>query len=332
MLDRLRAMFTSGGGSPLPAVEESPLQLYKGYELEDMEVVRRNVSVAASLLDDHYVDGFGVKTLFNCVPFVDPATLNISRLQCPIPDDGLHAEGIEYVALLDAIERFAGGGAFCVVEAGAGWGPWLAMAGVVCKGKKVEKIRLIGLEASAERFALMTRHLTFNHLDSQHGVAVDLFEGAVWSHDGVIHFPDSDLADMGAAATRTDTSKDYRGHAVSTREVPCTRLPSLVGEDEDVDFLHIDVQGAEGEVIASHLDWMNQSVKSLLLATHSRPLEGELMTRLNAHGWVLMREKPCRFDLGKIMEDWCGATTVDGSQYWINGKFTKIVSKEAQCD
>ena len=329
MLNRLRAMLAGGGNSPSPVSDESPLQIYRGYELEDIEVVRRNATDAARLLDDHYVDGFGVKTLFDCVPFVDPATLNTSRLQCPIPDDGFHAEGIEYVALLDAVERFAGGGTFCAVEAGAGWGPWLAMAGVVCKAKKVEHIRLIGLEASAERFALMGRHLTFNQLDPQHGVAVDVFEGAVWSHDGVIHFPDSDLTDMGAAATAVDTSEDYRGHAVATHEVPCTRLSTLVGEGGIVDFLHIDVQGAEGEVIASHLDWMNQSVKSLMVATHSRPLEGELMTLLNAHGWVLMREKPCRFESGEIVEDWCGVTTVDGSQYWINGKFTQIPSKEA---
>jgi hypothetical protein len=128
MLNRLRAMLTEGGNSPSPISDESPLQKYMGYELEDIEVVRRNATDVARLLDDHYVDGFGVKTLFDCVPFVDPATLNTSRLQCPIPDDGFHAEGIEYVALLDAVERFAGGGTFCAVEAGAGWGPWLAMA------------------------------------------------------------------------------------------------------------------------------------------------------------------------------------------------------------
>ena len=311
MLKRLRSLFAA-----------PPLQLYQGYESADIDLVGRYASVRVELHDDHYVDGFGVKTCYACVPFQDPGTLNTRRLQTPFPDDGFHAEGIEYVALVDAIDRFSGDGTFCAVEAGAGWGPWLAMAGVVCRAKKIENIRLIGLEASAERFALMARHLGFNDLDAQHGVAVDLFEGAVWSHDGVIHFPESDLADMGAAATAASTSKDYRGHVVSTREVPCTRLSSLVGEGGEVDFLHIDVQGAEGEVISSHLDWMNRSVKSLMVATHSRPLEGELMTLLNAHDWVLMREKPCRFDTGKVVEGWSGATTVDGSQYWVNGKFS----------
>ena len=43
----------------------------------------------------------------------------------------------------------------------------------------------------------MRRHLGFNQLDQQHGVAVDLFEGAVWSHDGVIYFPESAVARHG---------------------------------------------------------------------------------------------------------------------------------------
>ncbi|MDA9988801.1 FkbM family methyltransferase [Luminiphilus sp.] len=321
MLAWLRALFA-----------ESPLQLYRGYEPADIDLVRRYTTARAALHDDHYVDGFGVKTSYACVPFEDPATFSARRLQSPFPDDSFHAEGIEYVALVDAIDRFSGDDTFCAVEAGAGWGPWLAMAGVVCRSQKVEKIRLIGLEASAKRFALMAEHLEFNELDAEHGVAVELFEGAVWSHDGVIYFPDSDLADMGAAASAASISRDYRGHAVSTREVPCTRLSSLVGDDSEVDFLHVDVQGAEGNVIASHLEWLNRSVKSLMVATHSRPLEGELMTLLNAHDWVLMREKPCRFDAGKVMEDWCGATTADGSQYWINGKFTEIASNGRQYD
>ena len=325
MLERLRTLFSSTSAEvPSAGVEEapSPLQIYAGYESADVDMLHRHATVPASLQSDHYIDGFGVKTLFDCVPFASPDALNLARLQHPIPDDGFHAEGIEYVALVDAIERFANDGSFVAVEAGAGWGPWLAMAGVVCRSRGVERIRLIGLEASAERFALMRRHLDFNQLDQQHGVAVDLFEGAVWSHDGVIHFPESAVEDMGAAASTDSTGTDYRGQAVATREVPCTRLPTLVGKGRKVDFLHIDVQGAEGEVIRSHLNWLNQNTRSMMIATHSRPLEGELMLLLNDKGWLLQREKPCRFAAGRAIADWCGATAVDGSQYWINGKFT----------
>ena len=151
------------------------------------------------------------------------------------------------------------------------------MAGVVCRSRGVERIGLIALEASPERFALMRRHLEFNQLDQRHGGEVDLFEGAVWTHDGVIHFSESAVEDMGAAASAVSTDIDYRGLAVATREVPCTRLQTLVGEGQKVDFLHIDVQGAEGEVISSYLDWLNQHTRSMMVATHSRPLEGQLM-------------------------------------------------------
>ena len=327
MLNRIRnaitARISGTAGSPAAVTEAtSPLQIYSGYQEDDLQRITRAARAVASLESDHYVDGFGVKTLYSCVPFASPDSLNTMRLQHPIPDDGFHAEGIEYVALLDAIDRFAGDGTFCAVEAGAGWGPWLAMAGVVCRTRGVKDIRLIGLEASPERFALIRRHLDFNELDQHHGVAVDLFEGAVWSHDGVIHFPESAVEDMGAAVSADIADTDYRGQAVSTREVPCSRLSSLVGQNREVDFLHIDVQGAEGEVINSHLDWLNQHTRSMMVATHSRPLEGELMLLLSDNGWILQREKPCRFDAGRIIADWCGATTVDGSQYWINTKST----------
>ena len=46
------------------------------------------------------------------------------------------------------------------------------------------------------------------------------------------------------------------------------------------------------------------------------------MVLLKANGWMLHREKPCHFEACRAIDDWCGATTVDGSQYWINGKFT----------
>ena len=325
MLARIHSAITallnkvSSGRALVPEVT-APLQVYTGYADEDRERIAGAATTVATLEPDYYVDGFGVKTRYACVPFDSPDALNLARLQYPIPDDGFHAEGVEYAALLDAIDRFASGGRFVVVEAGAGWGPWLAMAGVVCRKLGVQGVRLVGAEASKERFALMQEHLNFNGLTEEAGVKVDLFRGAVWSHDGVIHFPDSAVEDMGAAASISAKSTDYRGQPVSMTEVPCCRLDTLVGRNQQVDFLHVDVQGAEGELIVSHLDWLNNAVKSIMIATHSRPLEGELMARLGEAGWILLREKPCRFAAGEAISEWAGATTADGSQYWINGK------------
>ena len=321
MLNRLRTLFSTPTGEASSSGSDaspSPLQIYAGYEPECAELIERHALATPSLQNDHYVDGFGVKTRFDCVPFAEPETLNLSRLRRPLPDDGFHAEGIEYCALLDAIERFAPAGEFTIVEAGAGWGPWLAMAGVICKRLQAPRVRLIGLEASAERYALMEQHLAFNQLTEAHGVAVSLFKGAAWVHDGVVHFPVSDVKDMGAAASQTAQDTDYRGLQMQSVPVPCTRLSTLVGADQKVDFLHVDIQGAEDSVIADHIDWLNASVRSAMIATHSRPIEGRLMELLNANDWQLIREKPCRFDSGQCPSDWTAATTVDGSQFWVN--------------
>ena len=304
------------------AGEISPLQVYPGYHTEDLELVARAARATASLEAEYYTDGFGVKTLYSCVPFASQDALDVSRLQFPIPDDGFHAEGIEYTSLLDAIERFAGNGRFVAVEAGAGWGPWLAMAGVVCKSMGVDTIRLVGAEASEGRFALMQDHLDFNGLGTDRGIQVDLFRGAVWSYDGNVHFPDSEIEDMGVAASSSAGSTDYRGRSVVSIETPCLRLDTLLGKGSEVDFLHMDIQGAEMEVVSSHKAWLDTFVKSIFIATHSRPLEGELIDFLGGSGWKLSREKPCRFEPGAIRSPWAAATTADGSQYWLNGKFT----------
>ena len=60
------------------------------------------------------------------MPFVNPAHLDGERLRLPLPDDGFHAEGIEYAALLDAFDNRKASGRFTTVEVGVGGGPGLA--------------------------------------------------------------------------------------------------------------------------------------------------------------------------------------------------------------
>ena len=83
--------------APAPRLVHIPvgcpaLQHYPGYLPQDAELVSRYAGGRAAIKDDHYIDGFGVRTDFTCVPFVDPAHLDGERLQLPLPDDGFHAE------------------------------------------------------------------------------------------------------------------------------------------------------------------------------------------------------------------------------------------------
>ena len=114
-----------------------PLQHYPGYLPQDTELVSRYAFGRAVIKEDHYIDGFGVRTDFACVPFAKPAHLDVERLQLPLPDDGFHAEGIEYAALLDAFDNRKASGRFTTVEVGSGgaldWLSWSACEDAWCR-------------------------------------------------------------------------------------------------------------------------------------------------------------------------------------------------------
>lgn len=334
-ISRLRSFRTKSPKSPTNdsgTGEISPLQLYRGYDESDLALLAAFAAGPSSIGTDHYVDGFGVKTPYSCVPFVDPKTLNPSRLEHPVPDDGFHAEAIEYLALLDSMNRSKQQNSYCGVELGAGWGPWISMAGVIAKRIGIETISLVGVEASRERFDMMCRQLEHNSLRSQgatgeddhhNGVFTRLFQGAIWTHDGNIWFPESDAEDMGAAASLTDEAEDYRGTACSNSSVPCRTLQKLLGGLDMVDFMHIDIQGAEYELLCNAIDWISDRTRAMMIATHSRPIEGKLIDLLFENGWQLYREKPCRVNWGSKCSI-TGKTIVDGSQYWLNRRFADL--------
>ncbi len=306
--------------------EAFPLQIYPGYEAGDSTLLEQYTPVTASTDATGYTDGFGVRTLYSSVPFVQPGSLNLQRLTMPLPDDGFHAEGIEYVAVCDALRRSRGNASFCAVEIGAGWGPWIGLAGILALRQGITELKLVGVEASASRFQLMQQHLVTNQLrpsattaeDAQLGSSFTrLFNGAVWTHDGEIWFPEAAVDDMGAAASAHAEETDYRGTTLKHNAIPCRRLDTLLDGLGVIDFMHIDIQGAEADLLQDQIDWVNTHVRSLMVATHSRPIEGRLVELLFAHGWQLHREKPCRVDWGKNSSI-VGKTLVDGSQYWLN--------------
>jgi hypothetical protein len=85
-----------------------------------------------------------------------------------------------------------------------------------------------------------------------------------------------------------------------------------------VDLLHMDVQGSETALIASALDDLNKKVRHIFVGTHSRLIEGEILTLLLKQGWNLLREEPCLFRArpdGVPLED---MTIRDGGQLWQN--------------
>jgi FkbM family methyltransferase len=292
--------------APLPA--PSPLQIYAGYQPADVALLQEYATETAVILDDLLVDGFGTRTPRENVAFCDE--FRAERLQLPVPDDGFHAEAIEYIALIDALRR-APADRFNAVEIGAAWGPWLSMGGVVARRAGKQRIGLVGVEADPDRFRQLQRQMAANQLQD-----CRLIQGAAGAKPGTLWFPKLAITDLGAAAAAEQRAEDYRGAAIESHEVRAYTLEEILADVDFVDFLHVDIQGGEYELLAANAGMLRDRVAAMLIGTHSRVIEGQLIALLDAD-WALHREKPCRVDWSAAAPELSGRTINDGCQYWL---------------
>jgi len=310
------------------SASQSPLQIYAGYTPDDVAMLKRYADYPANVFSDHFVDGFGNKTPFVTVPFCHG--VRPGPLQLPVPGDGYHAETIEYVALVDSIDR-ADPRRYSAIEIGAAWGPWVSLGGVLARRTGRDDITLVAVEADPDRFQLVAKQLIANELRpddpipgeaesgpwTQNGpVRCRLIQGAAGATEGTLYFPKLNLADLGASASEDPIEYDYRGADCDSFEVKAYTLAQILEGVDEVDLLHIDIQGSEFDLLAGSLEALNSKVRAMLVGTHSRVIEGQIIDLLIDKGWELYREKPCRVDWHKVTPTLTGRTTDDGCQYW----------------
>ena len=310
--------------SPL-STEAHENEVYRGYDADDVTRTGHLADLSVPTKDGYVTDFLGTRTSIAVLPYV--AHLSGQRVDgLPFPDDSVHADGIEYAALAVAIER-SKGSRFTAMELGAGWGPWLAASAILAQRLGATDIRLVGVEADPGRYQFMLDHLHENGLrpssadavTTVDGVMCDLRLGAAWWEDSTLFFPVVDSAnDHGGAVSDARTQEDYRGLRLEQREVRAYCVPQLVEQYGPIDFLHVDIQGSEGELIERCVGALTERVRHMFVGTHSRKIEGDLIALLSEHGWQLTNEKPCRFDPLLDRPTLAGKTTRDGAQFWIN--------------
>ena len=117
-----------------------------------------------------------------------------------------------------------------VCDCGAYIGNHSVFFGKICKARHI-----YAFEPSEEAFRILTRNIDLNDLTR----VISAFEVALGSENGLAELFIRDRNNLGA--TYTMNSKEGR--------VPVRRLDDMIPSDEKVDFIKIDVEGAEYELL-----------------------------------------------------------------------------------
>lgn len=279
-----------------------------------------------------YTDSVGVRVGPDYCPWIADK-VGIVEQSLPLPH-AYNGDGMEYAALALALQWAAGKTTFVVGELGAGWGPYTSAAAVVALRKGFTHVHFVAAEADASRFRMLRQHLALNDLIPVDGADVGtgsrtswrLLQAAVNSTDGILYWPkNDDILDAGMAAVADPGSgTDYRGLAKEFDEIKAVSLDTAFNGIDKVDFLHIDIQGAEGTLIPGSLEFLCARVKSLFIGTHSRKIEGDLIEALMKRDWVLIREKPCQFYTSVSTPSLEAKTWCDGGQFWRNSALINL--------
>lgn len=199
-----------------------------------------------------------------------------AKLSPPLPPVNEHY--YDWILTLQSVVRASG--TYRMIELGAGWGTWASAAAKAAEQRpSIDKVELVAIEADETHFDWMKRHFITNGLKSQ---TTHLVHGAVAPDAGVVRFPviDKPNEDYGASMKQVYSGKAYV-------EVTAYTLSSLLDKlTGPADFLHVDIQGAEYDVIPPVMDLLRKQVKSIMIGTHtSLEKHNEMSALFRGHNW-----------------------------------------------
>lgn len=278
-------------------------------------IVERNIDHGRQPRAGHNVNFLGVAVPVEVFPFL--ADTGGTLDQIPIPAN-YHADMAEWAAALRPVE--AATDTFTMIELGCGWGCWMANTGVAAKRRGL-KIELIGVEGDPLHVDLCHRTMASNGIEADEYHVV---RGVAAGSSGIALFPRRQEGEdnwgfepiFGATEQQRD---EFVGNG-SYESLEMIALRDVIGDRPFINLLHIDIQGGEGPLVHETAELLTERVGHILIGTHSRMLEGALMTVLFDHGWRMEIERPAIFSL----ENGVPTTRIDGVQGWVNPRFHPV--------
>ncbi|MBB4000984.1 class I SAM-dependent methyltransferase [Aurantimonas endophytica] len=230
----------------------------------------------------------------------------------PIPANW-HADIAEWGSVLHAVDH--AGSTFRMAELGCGWGCWLNNAGAAARSRG-KSIELIGVEGDLGHveFAEEARRANgFSQTEYRiiHGIAA--------ASKGKALFPIAEVSGqswglepvLGASQNQIDAALENKTHHV----LDMIPLADIAG-NQPLDLLHIDIQGGEADYVQENLCDMKRLVRRVVIGTHSRQIEGRIMSTFLDAGWKIEMERPAIIAVDSGKPD----IRVDGVQCWWNSE------------
>jgi len=178
-----------------------------------------------------------------------------------------------------------------------------------------KRIKLYGIEADSEHFDFARQALSDNEINADeyvlsHGIAgksasIALFpkieSGINWGGSAIFNPSAQQLKDVGA-------SRRYA-------RIPVLDIEKMVKSEKVVDFLHVDIQGAELDLLTEIYDLLCRKFRYVFIGTHSKQIEAGLFDLFARKGiWKLEMERSAIFKL----VDGRPVVIGDGVQAWRN--------------
>lgn len=229
----------------------------------------------------------------------------------PLPANW-HADIAEWGSCLRAVDLAKN--RFVMLELGCGWGCWMNNLGVAARSSGKE-IRLYGIEGALEHIELAHEAFSDNKIaDNQ----FTLVNGIAGKSASLALFPKAESGtNWGGTAIFNPSAEQLEsanrsGNYVS---IPIVDIAGLLRDEPTIDLLHVDIQGAELDLLREVFDVLCTKVRCVMIGTHSKSIEAGLFDLFLAdRRWKLEMERAALFS---ISNGWPNLI-VDGVQTWRN--------------
>jgi FkbM family methyltransferase len=262
----------------------------------------------------YFADWSGILTRADVWAFNEEylATYNFDRAEShgiPMTNEGI----MDWVPLAESIS--VSRGIFRMAALGAGWGRW-ASAGAFLARRIGLDYRLLAVEAEPQHFAWLQRHMAENALNDERTI---LMHAAAAGQSGYCWFQTGNATAHYGQSIQS-FGEDQPSDANMER-VEAITLEQILHRISPLDYLHMDIQGAELDLLSAFPVTLDANVKCVNIGTHSAEIEAGLRRLFSGLGWS------CRYSipLGStqlISVDGKEALIPfeDGVQFWINPK------------